>query len=303
MNRLIFSTLLFLVAMPAIAANSGAATGADKKIIIAVIGDYGAVPKEEEHEVAVAKMINGWQPDYIATVGDNNYPRGEASTIDKNIGRFFSAYIGDYHGKYPPKTPAKENRFFPSLGNHDLECDGCPKPYTDYFSALPGNKRYYDVQKGSIHFFILDTGAGSSANIGPDSTQGKWLKQVMSQSKAKYKLIFFHHAPYSSNKDHGSSPKMRWPFKEWGATAVFSGHDHDYERLLVNGIPYFVVGNGGNGLESDASALSETKSLKTDVYGALRITVSSDGILYEAFAVPNKVIDSFKGPARKSSKN
>jgi tartrate-resistant acid phosphatase type 5 len=40
---------------------------------------------------------------------------------------------------------------------------------------------------------------------------------------------------------------MQWPFAAWGATAVLAGHDHDYERLTVGGLPYFVNGLGGEG--------------------------------------------------------
>ena len=33
-----------------------------------------------------------------------------------------------------------------------------------------------------------------------------------------------------------------------GATAVLAGHDHDYERLIIDGLPYFVNGLGGGGI-------------------------------------------------------
>jgi hypothetical protein len=40
---------------------------------------------------------------------------------------------------------------------------------------------------------------------------------------------------------------MQWPFEEWGATAVLSGHDHCYERFAAgqSRFPYFVNGMGG----------------------------------------------------------
>jgi hypothetical protein len=38
---------------------------------------------------------------------------------------------------------------------------------------------------------------------------------------------------------------LRWPFAEWGATAVLAGHDHIYERIVRDGIVYFVNGLGG----------------------------------------------------------
>jgi hypothetical protein len=41
---------------------------------------------------------------------------------------------------------------------------------------------------------------------------------------------------------------MQWPFRAWGADLVLSGHDHDYERFVVDGFPYVVDGVGGNSL-------------------------------------------------------
>src|SRR5258706_14184019 len=38
---------------------------------------------------------------------------------------------------------------------------------------------------------------------------------------------------------------MQWPFEQWGADAVLTGHEHNYERLSIGGIPYFVNGLGG----------------------------------------------------------
>ena len=38
---------------------------------------------------------------------------------------------------------------------------------------------------------------------------------------------------------------MRWNFQRWGASTVLAGHDHDYERIEIDGIPYLVNGLGG----------------------------------------------------------
>src|SRR5512134_3630713 len=55
-------------------------------IRFAVIGDYGSGSDKERD---VAQVIESWKPDFIATLGDNNYPDGAAETIDRNVGRFF----------------------------------------------------------------------------------------------------------------------------------------------------------------------------------------------------------------------
>src|SRR6266849_9618015 len=56
----------------------------------AVIGDFGS---DGENELDVSNLIRSWNPDFITTVGDNNYPNGDASTIDANIGKYFHDFI------------------------------------------------------------------------------------------------------------------------------------------------------------------------------------------------------------------
>ena len=57
---------------------------------------------------------------------------------------------------------------------------------------------------------------------------------------------------------------MRWPFKDWGADVIMSGHDHLYERLNVNGLPAFIVGTGGAGLHELGSPLHPNSQFRTD---------------------------------------
>ena len=202
-----------------------------------VIGDYGS---DGPIERAVAELVTRWRPSFILTTGDNNYPRGEASTIDANIGLHYHEYIGSYHGQMG--CGADRNRFFPALGNHDWLSTGA-QPYLDYFT-LPGNERYYDVPWGDVHVFALDSDGNEPDGIVADSAQARWLKARLAASTARWQVVYMHHPPYSSGP-HGSSVQMRWPFKEWGADLVLAGHDHTYERLSIDGLTYIVDGLGG----------------------------------------------------------
>ncbi len=55
-------------------------------IRFAVIGDYGS---DSQAEADVANVVKSWNPSFVITVGDNNYPNGAASTIDANIGKYY----------------------------------------------------------------------------------------------------------------------------------------------------------------------------------------------------------------------
>ena len=219
-----------------------AAPVAAEHIVLGCIGDYGS---GSAYEGNVARLVKGWQPDAIITVGDNNYPDGTAETIDTNIGQFYHEFIGSYRGLYG--RGAARNRFFPSLGNHDYHSHGA-KPYFDYFS-LPGNERYYTFTNGPVQFFCVNSDPKEPDGITENSRQAAWLQRELAASTAPWRLVYFHHAPYSSGLLHGShtkeSDKMRWPFRQWRASAVLAGHDHVYERLRVDGLTYFINGLGG----------------------------------------------------------
>ena len=125
-------------------------------ISFAFIGDFG---NNSTGELQVANLVDSWNPDLVATLGDNNYPSGSASTIDPNIGQYYHEYIGNYTGA--DGSGSAVNRFFPALGNHDWQTrsgsPALPTPYLDYFT-LPGNERYYSYIQGPVEFFVLDSG-------------------------------------------------------------------------------------------------------------------------------------------------
>ena len=255
----------------------------------AVIGDYGAATPGE---AAVARMVKAWRPEFVITLGDNNYPNGEAATIDVNIGQFYAEFIGNYRGRFGPGSAT--NRFWPSPGNHDW-ISGLDA-YLAYFT-LPGNERYYDVDLGIVHLFALDSDPHEPDGISASSRQAAWLKQNLGASKACYDIVYFHHPAYST-ATHGSSLPLRWPFRAWGAEVVLAGHDHTYERLEIDGIPYFVNGLGGaSTYEFPFAALRETRFRYNDEFGAMRVTATPADITYEFITIDGKKRDELTVPS------
>src|SRR3954449_10666000 len=52
------------------------------RFTFAVVGDFGS---GTANETAVASMIHSWHPDFVLTVGDNSYPLGSPTLLDRNI--------------------------------------------------------------------------------------------------------------------------------------------------------------------------------------------------------------------------
>lgn len=251
----------------------------------AVIGDYGGGGKPEAD---VAALVHSWQPDFIITLGDNNYPDGAASTIDANIGQFYHAYIFPYQGSYG--AGADINRFFPTLGNHDWTPPGA-QPYLDYFT-LPGNERYYDFTWGPLHFFALDSDSREPDGVSSGSIQAAWLREKMAASTAPWKIVYMHHPPYSSGL-HGSVDWTRWSYREWGADVVLSGHDHTYERLLIDGFPYFVNGLGGGAIYRFKNVLDGSQVRFNEDYGAMLVEADSRQLTFKFITRQGVVVDTY----------
>lgn len=352
-------------------------------IRFAVIGDFGQTfPNQIFPLDHVAAMMRSWNPDFIVSVGDNNYQLGLAETADVNIGKNFSGFIYPKTTEipveypYPPGAPLY-NRFIPCLGNHDYgdvqnthiptpENVALSQPYLDYFRSavrvgLPSapnttatfadnaagqtykqnfftgdvedyapfseaqNLRFFDVRLGtasgpsSVHLFIFDSNPttpygqfyqnrpvpnrdGSNSTYTEIATQGVWLQQRLAASTARWKIVIFHDPPYNSAAGAENAvyqyAYMRWPFQAWGATAVISGHVHNYERLEMpdanaNGepvygnptIPYFVNGAGGFIPEQgfDPSFVISGSKVRVSEYGAQLVTADENSINFLFF--------------------
>lgn len=261
------------------------AQGADS-VSFAVIGDYGLSGTAESN---VASLVKGWYPEFIVTAGDNNYPSGSASTIDANIGQYYHDYIFPYGGAYG--AGAASNNFYPVPGNHDWMAAGA-QPYFSYFT-LPGNERYYDVVRGPVQFFMLDSDTHEPDGYTSSSTQALWLQGALASSTARWKIVVCHHAPYSSGSVHGSTAYMQWPFREWGASAVISGHEHTYERVLQDSIPYFVNGLGGDSRYSFTTPVAGSQVRYSADYGAMRVEATEEFIAFEFVTRAGAVVDTY----------
>ncbi len=264
-------------------------------VLFAVIGDYGEACGNlgPAHEEAVANLLKGWDPDYIITLGDNNYPDGTAFTIDTNIGQFYSEYIYPYTGFWGSGDPDGINRFWPTLGNHDWHTNP-PVPYYDYFT-LPNNERYYEQTDAQdlVHLYALSSDTHEPDGNTSGSTQGIWLQNALAASTSTWNLVFLHHCPYSSSSYYAPGvTALRWPYASWGADAVLAGHSHHYERLSTDGIPYFVNGAGGGDLYSFTTPIPESQVRYNSDWGAQMVEATGEYLKFTFFNTVGTEIDS-----------
>lgn len=285
-----------------------AASQEDPPLVFAVVGDYG---RDNGHAAAVAELVASWNPAFVLSVGDGYYaPAGGTGSAryDESTGAYFCGWLAGITttGKRCPAGLAEQNAFFPAMGNHDYtDARPSPETYLSYFD-LPGagftnssgNERFYDFVQGPVHFFVLDSNPQQPAGTTETSRQARWLKQQLAASTSTWNVVYDHHPPYSSDDDHGSSLGMRWPFAEWGADAVISGHSHTYERVMQDGIVYFVNGLGGSPVHKFTTPVAGSAVRYNNNWGAQQVSATATSLTFVFVNVDGAVIDSISLPAK-----
>ena len=167
--------------------------------------------------------------------------------------------------------------------------------YLDYFT-LPGagfanssgNERYYEFRWGDVHFFALDSDGNEPDGVAADSAQAAWLQTAMAASTARWQIVFMHHPPYSSGGIYFDDPRVQWPYAQWGADVVLSGHNHIYERLVIDGLNYTVNGLGGrSSIYPLRNPRAGSQILFNADHGAQLFTADETGLTFEFYSVAN----------------
>ena len=222
---------------------------------------------------------------------------------ERSVGDFYGRWIKDAArvGSPFPESDVATNAFFPSLGNHDYsDAKPAPKTYLSYFT-LPGadfantsgNERYYDFVNGPVHFFVLNSNTQEPDGTKRGSVQARWLKKQLASSSSPWNIVYFHHPPYASDADHGSTRRMQWPFAAWGADAVLSGHAHSYERIMRDGIVYFVNGLGGPGQYYTGDPVAGSARRYYTGWGAQIVTATDETLDFQFYSTEDQLIDSW----------
>ena len=133
---------------------------------------------------------------------------------------------------------------FPLVGNHEskfhptLKYVGIRNSIINHFNVeIPDQERidkgiYYSFEKNNCIYIFLNT----NLHDGLGEKQIKWINKTLSNSKAKWKILFLHKSPYSCGP-HGDDLDVEIIRKEvnelclkYKFDIVFGGHDHVYSR-------------------------------------------------------------------------
>ncbi len=144
-----------------------------------------------------------------------------------------------------------------ALGNHQLYeakeyVKVCSKPYAKTYSKFfpysfyPDPQHfYYSIDYGTVHITVIDP---YTAEFQPGSAQYAWLQADLAKP-AGYKIVMMHQTAWAYRRGALALRQHLHPlFKASGVNLVLQGHEHYYNRLIVDGIPYVTIGGGGGSL-------------------------------------------------------
>jgi 3',5'-cyclic AMP phosphodiesterase CpdA len=263
------------------ARDASIAPGADAVRFVA-FGDMGT---GDADQLAVARRMVAYHDEHpydtVLTVGDNIYPDGNPADLPAKFEQPYAELL------------TRGVSFYAVLGNNDVKKGRDAQ--VNYKPFHMGGRAYYSFTKGTaggnqVQFFAIDSTSF-------DSGQQRWLETSLAESKARWKIAYFHHAIYSSAKTHGSRMKLRAQleplFVKYDVAAVFSGHDHTYERTKPqHGVQYFVCGIGGSVRGGDLDRNSSFLAFGSDQdNGFLFVEVTADSLNFQAINAAGQVFD------------
>ncbi|NOK06021.1 MULTISPECIES: metallophosphoesterase [Myxococcus] len=269
-----------------------------RSVHFVAVGDFGTGGSNQK-QVAAAMVKR--QAELFVALGDNAYAAGTEAEIQNNL------FV-------PMEALLAQVPFFAALGNHEYVTNQ-GQPYLDNL-YLPtnnpeGTERYYSFDWGHVHFVALDSNCAvglASADRCTRDAQKAWLERDLAGSTQPWKIVFFHHPPWSSG-EHGSQLSMRRHFgpimEKYGVDLVLTGHDHNYERSKPmkgdavagsgeKGIPYLVVGGGGATLRKLPGSKPDWSVIRDNqAYGFLDVTVVDGTLTAQLLGVNGDTVDRF----------
>jgi predicted phosphodiesterase len=240
----------------------------------AVIGDTGTGDKPQYE---IGRQLEQYRQrikfTFTIMVGDNIYGSERPQDFQKK-----------FETPYKPLLDAGVT-FYAALGNHDDPNQRFYKPFN------MNGERFYTFTKGNIDFFVLDSNY-------MDRKQLDWFERALKDSKAAWKMAYFHHPLYSSGEAHGSEEDLRTLleplFVKYGMDVVFAGHEHFYERVKPQkGIHYFTCGGSAKLRKGDIRKGSELTAKGDDIENTFMVVeVTKDVFNFQTVSRGGVTIDS-----------
>ena len=268
---------------------------------LAVIGDSGF------GEAVTRQLVDGiaaHRPDAIIHTGDLVY----------NAHQEGSPQAAFQVKLYTPFAPVLHRApLYPVLGNHeyypDALTDGHPY-YQRAFASLQGylppeiwqeggepGRGWYAFGIGPYQLIMLDSQAFYQPRGAEDQT--RFLTERLADERYRASILVCHIPPYTSGRhtNDGIPIQRHWlPLLEGSnVMLLLSGHDHNYERLALNGVTSIVAGAGSSHLYPMKERLAQSRYFAA-VPSYVILDLDHEGVRARAFDVQGELLDQIELP-------
>ncbi|HYK27462.1 MAG TPA: metallophosphoesterase [Streptosporangiaceae bacterium] len=266
-------------------------------------------------QFATADQIESMHPDLVALLGDEQYEVGKLSDFEGSFDKSYGAF------KFLQRPAPGNHEFYPYTKSGDNEAGQNGVGYYDYYNGMTENgstrpngqagesdQGWYSYDLGAWHIISLNIECNSPAfGNSCDPTTGvlgqetQWLANDLSSDTAACTLAYWHQPTFSSTNSpsaEGTAADAWWKLLyAHGADLILNGHEHVYARMVPmdpngvadpkHGIPEFIIGTGGEALDTlarnpDGSFMNPNVVTGQDqAYGAMKLTLGNDGYSWD----------------------
>jgi hypothetical protein len=332
MRRVIFwlvgVLVLSVTALATLGETTSFATSVDSTgdPVVGVVGDMACDPADPnyygglgttthcaESRVSDAMLADttasGGSIDKILALGDYQYDCGDPSA---------------WSASYDPTWGRLDYLMDPVTGNHEYKTGNnvytgqpCPsgnstaQGYFNHFGAAvanpDNNTGYFSVNLGSWHIIALNGNCKPAGGCNATSPESVWLKNDLSANSQLCTLAFWHQPLFTGVRSGMNTTYQPWWNLLYNAKAdvVLNGHVHNYQRFApmdpignadsTNGITEYVVGTGGEALNSVNSSALPQPIVWRKTFGYLRMTLLATGWTAQFLNASRTVRDTSSG--------
>jgi hypothetical protein len=223
---------------------------------------------------------------FIAYAGDMAQEHGQFSVLTEDSAQPTLNLFWQYTNLYTPTIP-----IVPDPGNHDASDYG-NNLYSRYYGlSTPLDHNYYTFNWSRTQFVMAEIADTADAdptkpyNIDHDV----WMNATLEAGMAlDYRIIVFHRSWYSSygiNQDINSN--------KYNVSLVLYGHDHSYERYLVQNHTLIQLGSGGAFMNSEVRWRPEAQSIRLGP-SFTKISCNATGIAITTLSPEMDVLDQVR---------
>jgi hypothetical protein len=267
------------------------ASGSARPVTLVAVGDprftdpSSVKSSNPSARSALVTQIAGENPDAILIAGDLPWHGGDT---------------GDYD-RYRTETAAwsaKGLLVIPALGNHEFSQCEVPTCLDHWWQAFPDlrGKRWYASTIGEqVKVLALDT----MSPLTSGSEQRTWLEEQVTALPAsvEFVILLMHHPPVADlqtrlHVDHNPRPNevAVADYLAHAATThrarflVITGHIHNYERFVQDGVMFVTSGGGGaTPYPVDRTPSDLYQQIDFPNYHYLKMAIAGDGLKAEMY--------------------